>query len=180
MKVHGLEAHPILSLAASKSEKDRAQPDDVSSAMYLHSLTVRSSGIRSSSSLLSMMLWCGIPIAKLQNHDKIVSTEAPVVLEVRTPDCTEFSGSFAIYPISLFSKWYMYTKHIHKNSVKWLMLSILNKFIKLTGQRLYTLSIISQKNIVLFFLFSWNSTGPKTSKECENGKTKVILCFTVS
>ena len=33
MKVHGLEAHPILSLAASKSEKDRVQPDDVSSVM---------------------------------------------------------------------------------------------------------------------------------------------------
>ena len=40
---------------ASESEKDRAQPDDVSSVMYLPSLTVRSSGIRSSS-LLSMML----------------------------------------------------------------------------------------------------------------------------
>ena len=38
--------------------------------MYLPSLTMRSSGICSSSSLLSMMLWCGIPIAKLQNHDK--------------------------------------------------------------------------------------------------------------
>jgi len=37
--------------------------------MYLPSLTVRSSGIHSSS-LLSMMLWCGIPIAKLQNHDR--------------------------------------------------------------------------------------------------------------
>ena len=36
--------------------------------MCLPSLTVRSSGIRSSS-LLSMMLWCGIPIVKLQNHD---------------------------------------------------------------------------------------------------------------
>ena len=41
--------------AASESEKDRAQPDDVSSVMYLPSLTMRSSGIRSSS-LLSMML----------------------------------------------------------------------------------------------------------------------------
>ena len=67
MKAHGLEAHPLLSLAASKSEKDRTQPDDVSSVMYLPSLTVRSSGIRSSS-LLSMILWCGIPIAKLQNY----------------------------------------------------------------------------------------------------------------
>ena len=36
--------------------KDRAQPDDESSVMYLPSLTVRSAGIRSSSSLLSMML----------------------------------------------------------------------------------------------------------------------------
>jgi len=49
-------------------KKHRAQPDDVSSVMCLPSLTVRPSGIRSSS-LLSMML-CGIPIAKLQNHDK--------------------------------------------------------------------------------------------------------------
>jgi len=68
-KVHGLESTPTVSLAASESEKDRAQPDDVSSVMYLPSLTMRSSGIRSSS-LLSMMLWCGIPIAKLQNYDK--------------------------------------------------------------------------------------------------------------
>ena len=56
MKAHGLEAHPLLSLAASESEKDRTQPDDVSFVMYLPSLTVRSFGIRSSSSLLSMML----------------------------------------------------------------------------------------------------------------------------
>ena len=55
MKAHGLEACPLLSLAASESEKDRTQPDDVSSVMYLPSLTVRSSGIRSSS-LLSVML----------------------------------------------------------------------------------------------------------------------------
>ena len=38
-----------------KVKKHRAQPDDVSSVMCLPSLTVRSSGIRSSS-LLSMML----------------------------------------------------------------------------------------------------------------------------
>jgi len=56
MKAHGLEAHPLFSLAASESEKDRTQPDDVSFVMYLPSLTVRSFGIRSSSSLLSMML----------------------------------------------------------------------------------------------------------------------------
>jgi len=40
---------------AGESEEDRAQPDDVSSVMYLLSLTVGSSGTRSSS-LLSMML----------------------------------------------------------------------------------------------------------------------------
>ena len=52
IKAHGLEAHPLLSLAVSESEgTNRAQPDDVSSVMYLPSLTVRSSGIRSSSSL---------------------------------------------------------------------------------------------------------------------------------
>ena len=68
LKAHGLVAHPLLSLAASESGKDRAQPDDISSVMYLSSLTVKSSGI-CSSFLLSMMLWCGIPIAKLQNHD---------------------------------------------------------------------------------------------------------------
>jgi len=56
MKAHGLEAPPVLSLAARESEKDRAQPDDVSTVMHLPSLTMRSSGIRSSSSLLSMML----------------------------------------------------------------------------------------------------------------------------
>ena len=50
------EVHPLLSLAASESEKDRTQPDDVSSVMYLPSLTMRSSGICSSSPLLSMML----------------------------------------------------------------------------------------------------------------------------
>ena len=55
MKAHGLEAHPLFSVAASKSEKDRAQPDDGSSVMYLPSPTVRSSGIRSSS-LFSVML----------------------------------------------------------------------------------------------------------------------------
>jgi len=53
----------------AKAKKNHAQPDDVSSMMYLPSLTVRSSGIHSSFSLLSMMLWCGIPTAKLQNHD---------------------------------------------------------------------------------------------------------------
>ena len=35
MKAHGLEAYPLLSLAASESEKDRAKPDDVSSVMYI-------------------------------------------------------------------------------------------------------------------------------------------------
>ena len=55
MKAHGLEAHPLLSLAVSESEKDHTQPDDVSSVMSLPSLTMRSSGTRSSS-LLSMML----------------------------------------------------------------------------------------------------------------------------
>ena len=68
MKAPGLESTPTPLPAASESEEDRAQPDDVSSVMYLPSLTVRSSGI-CSSSLLSVMLWCGIPIAKLQNHD---------------------------------------------------------------------------------------------------------------
>ena len=40
MKARGLEAHQLLSLAASESEKDRAQPDDVSSVMYLPSREV--------------------------------------------------------------------------------------------------------------------------------------------
>ena len=31
MKVHSLEAHALLSLAVSESEKDHVQPDDVSS-----------------------------------------------------------------------------------------------------------------------------------------------------
>ena len=48
------EAHPLLSQQQAKVKKT-AQQDDVSSMMYLPSLTVRSSGIRSSS-LLSMML----------------------------------------------------------------------------------------------------------------------------
>ena len=57
MKAHGLEAQPLLSLAASKSEKDRAQPDDVSSMMYLPSLTVWSSGICSSSFVHDVVMW---------------------------------------------------------------------------------------------------------------------------
>ena len=68
MKAPGLESTPTPLPAASKREEDHVQPDDVSSMMCPPSLTMRSSGIRSSS-LLSMMLWCGIPIAKLQNHD---------------------------------------------------------------------------------------------------------------
>jgi len=56
MNAHGLEAHPFLSLAASKSEKDHAQPDDACSVMYLPSLIVRSSGISSSSLLRSIYL----------------------------------------------------------------------------------------------------------------------------
>ena len=55
MKAPGLESTPTPLPAASESEEDRVQPDDVSSMMCLPSVTVRSSGIRSSS-LLSMML----------------------------------------------------------------------------------------------------------------------------
>ena len=55
MKAPGLESTPTPLPAASESEEDRAQPDDVSSVMCLPSLTVRSSGIRSSS-LWTMML----------------------------------------------------------------------------------------------------------------------------
>ena len=55
MKAPGLESTPTPLPAASESEENRAQPDDVSSVMCLPSVTVRSSGIRSSS-LLSMML----------------------------------------------------------------------------------------------------------------------------
>ena len=42
---------------ASKSEEDCMQPDDVSSVIYLPSLTVRSSGVRSSSFVRDVMMW---------------------------------------------------------------------------------------------------------------------------
>ena len=54
MKVHGLEAHPPLCLADRESERalENKQTNRNTYLPYLPSLTVRSSRIRSSSSLL--------------------------------------------------------------------------------------------------------------------------------
>lgn len=67
----------------------------------------------------------------------------------------------------------MYIKHTDTNTAKWLMLSIINQFIKLTGERLDALSIISFKKILFLFYFLEILLAQKPAKNVKVEKQKL-------